>query len=75
MHFLGSTLQEEASVPLRMHVMYAFPGGKLILQIFRMIGTGTSDMNQVGGLVASSMLGMSGWGWRPSLKRKSHGGV
>ncbi|KIJ67304.1 hypothetical protein HYDPIDRAFT_173892 [Hydnomerulius pinastri MD-312] len=51
MHFLDSTLQEEASVPLRMHVMYAFPGGKPILQTFRMIGTGTSDMNQVRGLI------------------------
>ncbi|KAF9220578.1 ribosomal protein S5 domain 2-like protein [Gyrodon lividus] len=51
LHFLDATLQEEASVPLRMHVMYAFPGGKPVLQAFRLVGTGTSDMNQVKGLI------------------------
>ncbi|KAF9236783.1 ribosomal protein S5 domain 2-type protein [Melanogaster broomeanus] len=51
MHFLDATLQEEASVPLRIHVMYAFPNGKPILQTARLVGTGTSDMNQIRGLI------------------------
>ncbi|KAF8840269.1 ribosomal protein S5 domain 2-like protein [Paxillus ammoniavirescens] len=51
MHFLDATLQEEASVSLRTHVMYAFSEGKPILQTFRLAGTGTSDMNQIRGLI------------------------
>lgn len=47
MHFLDATPQEETAVPLRMHVMYAFPGGKPVLHSLRMAGVGTSDMTQV----------------------------
>jgi len=47
MHFLDATPQEETAVPLRMHVMYAFPGGKPVLHSLRMAGVGTSDITQV----------------------------
>jgi len=50
-HFLDATVQEEAVVPLRMYAMYAFPGGKPILQTFRLIGTETSTMDQISGLI------------------------
>ncbi|KAG9315145.1 ribosomal protein S5 domain 2-like protein [Chiua virens] len=50
-HFLDATLQEEASVPLRMYVMYAFPKGKPILQTFRLVGPETSTMDQIRDLI------------------------
>ena len=51
MHFLDASYQEETAVPLRMHVMYAFPGGKPVLHSLRMAGVGTSDTTQVKGLI------------------------
>lgn len=51
MHFLDATPQEETAVPLRMHVMYAFPGGKPVLHSLRMAGVGTSGMTQVKALM------------------------
>ncbi|KAF8130595.1 ribosomal protein S5 domain 2-type protein [Boletus edulis] len=50
-HFLDAKLQEEASVPLRMYVMYAFPRGKPILQTFRLIGPEVSTIDQLRGLI------------------------
>ncbi|KAN0088675.1 Ribosomal protein S5 domain 2-type fold [Tylopilus felleus] len=50
-HFLDATLQEEASVALRMHVMYAFPRGEPILQTFRLVGLEVSIMDQIRDLI------------------------
>ncbi|KAG8215822.1 ribosomal protein S5 domain 2-type protein [Butyriboletus roseoflavus] len=50
-HFLDATLQEEASVSLRMYVMYAFPRGKPILQTFRLVGSEVSTMDQIRDLI------------------------
>ncbi|KAF8556704.1 ribosomal protein S5 domain 2-like protein [Imleria badia] len=50
-HFLDATLQEEASVPLRMYVMYAFPRGRPILQTFRLVGPEVSTMDQIRDLI------------------------
>ncbi|KAL4071909.1 ribosomal protein S5 domain 2-like protein [Scleroderma citrinum] len=50
-HILDATPQEETAVPLRMHVIYAFPGGKPVLHGLRTAGVGTSDMTQVAALV------------------------
>ncbi|KAN0078313.1 hypothetical protein V8E55_010370 [Tylopilus felleus] len=50
-HFLDATLQEEASVPLRMHVMYAFPRGQPILQTFRLVGLKVSTKDQIRDLI------------------------
>ncbi|KAI6024251.1 ribosomal protein S5 domain 2-like protein [Pisolithus marmoratus] len=47
MHFLDATSQEETAVPLRLHAMFAFPGGKPTLHGMRMTGTGTSDITQI----------------------------
>ena len=51
MYFLDATLQEEASVPLRMYAMYAFPKGKPILQTFRLVGLEVSTMDQIKDLI------------------------
>ncbi|KAI9570057.1 ribosomal protein S5 domain 2-like protein [Boletus coccyginus] len=50
-HFLDATLQEEASVPLRMYVMYAFPRGIPILQTLRLVGSDVSTIDQIRHLV------------------------
>lgn len=50
-HFLDATSQEETAVPLRLHVMFAFPGGKPTLHGMKMAGAGTSDMTQIGVLL------------------------
>ncbi|KAI6165091.1 ribosomal protein S5 domain 2-like protein [Pisolithus thermaeus] len=50
-HFLDATSQEETAVPLRLHAMFAFPGGKPTLHGMKMAGAGTSDMTQIGVLL------------------------
>ncbi|KAH0835685.1 ribosomal protein S5 domain 2-type protein [Lanmaoa asiatica] len=50
-HFLDATPREEASVPLRMYVMYAFPRGKSVLQTFRLVGPEVSTMDQIRDLI------------------------
>ncbi|KAI6144920.1 ribosomal protein S5 domain 2-like protein [Pisolithus tinctorius] len=47
MHFLDATSQEESAIPLRLHAMFAFPGGKPTLHGMRMAGAGTSDLSQI----------------------------
>ncbi|KAH7888151.1 ribosomal protein S5 domain 2-like protein [Phlebopus sp. FC_14] len=54
MYFLDATLQEETSVPLRMHFMHAFPGGKPVLQTCRLVGGGTATVEQIKGLMKVS---------------------
>lgn len=51
MHFLDATFQEETAVPLRMHVVYAFPGGTPVLHAVRIVGSETLDMAQTKSLL------------------------
>ncbi|KIK47702.1 hypothetical protein CY34DRAFT_104383 [Suillus luteus UH-Slu-Lm8-n1] len=52
LHFLDSTLQEEASVPLKLLVFYSFPlDATPMLRGMRLLGTGVSDLVQVKSLL------------------------
>ncbi|KAG1736916.1 ribosomal protein S5 domain 2-type protein [Suillus paluster] len=52
LHFLDATLQEEASVPLKLLVLYSFPSDATpLLRGMRLLGTGTSDLTQVKSLL------------------------
>ena len=51
LHSYRTCVQEKASVPLWMYVMYAFPRRKPILQTFRLIGPEESTMDQIRDLV------------------------
>ncbi|KAH7907320.1 ribosomal protein S5 domain 2-type protein [Hygrophoropsis aurantiaca] len=52
LHFLDASLQEEASVPLRLHVLFSFPtAGTPCLQTSRLIGSGFTDLTQLQSLL------------------------
>ncbi|KAG1854714.1 ribosomal protein S5 domain 2-type protein [Suillus tomentosus] len=52
LHFLDATLQEEASVPLKLLVFYSFPSDATpLLRGMRLLGTGVSDLTQVKSLL------------------------
>ena len=47
-HFLDATLTEEASIPLRLHLMFSFPSsGAPTLQSMRLSGPGELDFNHL----------------------------
>lgn len=51
-HFLDATLQEEASVPLKLLVLYSFQSDTPpLLRSMRLLGTGVSDLVQVKSLL------------------------
>ncbi|OJA12044.1 hypothetical protein AZE42_13199, partial [Rhizopogon vesiculosus] len=51
-HFLDATLQEEASVPLKLLVLYSFQSdAPPLLRSMRLLGTGVSDLVQVKSLL------------------------
>ncbi|KAJ8591266.1 hypothetical protein M405DRAFT_814586, partial [Rhizopogon salebrosus TDB-379] len=51
-HFLDATLQEEASVPLKLLVLYSFPSDAApLLRSMRLIGTDVTDLVQVKSLL------------------------
>ncbi|KAG0694647.1 ribosomal protein S5 domain 2-type protein [Suillus ampliporus] len=52
LNFLDATLQEEASVPVKLLVLYSFPSDATpLLRGIRLLGTGTSDLAQVKSLL------------------------
>jgi exosome complex component RRP42 len=56
LHFLDATLQEEASVPLKLLVFYSFPlDATPMLRGMRLLGTGVSDLVQVKSLLKVSI--------------------
>ncbi|OJA18648.1 hypothetical protein AZE42_10845 [Rhizopogon vesiculosus] len=54
-HFLDATLQEEASVPLKLLVLYSFQSDTTpLLRSMRLLGTGGSDLVQIKSLLKDS---------------------
>ncbi|KAG2040265.1 ribosomal protein S5 domain 2-type protein [Suillus americanus] len=52
LYFLDATLQEEASVPLKLLVFYSFPSDATpLLRGMRLLGTGVSDLVQIKSLL------------------------
>ncbi|KAH7920315.1 ribosomal protein S5 domain 2-like protein [Leucogyrophana mollusca] len=52
LHFLDASLQEESSVPLRLHTMFSFPPTAApCLQTFRLIGPGVTNSTHIQSLM------------------------